>query len=500
MKNAIPSSSQGIPSQYDIVNELCGLVGLKSDQAGGQVKISGADPIVDSPHRLGDVTAAALATMGISLGSLWRHRTGETQDVSVDIEGAILQLSAAFLSQVDGFGITQLLDDPGCWETNDFYKSKTGRYVFIVNSLPRLRDIACTVLDCPPTHAAYQDRVSHWDPFELEEAISSRGGCCVAVRTESEWAVHPQGQALASQPVIRLERVGDSELIPFAPEPSNVFSGLRVLDNTHIIAGPVSTRIMAEYGAEVLHISRPGYADPSAMTIETGLGKRNAYCRLDHQEDIQRLEQLLDQTDVWVNSYLNLDQFGFSSKQLAASRPGLITLDFSCYGDIGPWAGRGGFDQLAQAATGFSAEEGGFDSPKLPATHLVNDYLAAILGVIGISAALQRRAIEGGSWQIHINLAQVCTWVRRQGILDQDTLRSATLRTPQPSPLQTSAALGSLAYAPTQLTPKTLPMQTISTAFGSLTYLPTQLMLSRLKPHFAYGSTPWGVDPLSWSI
>ncbi len=204
------SSGRGIPEQQDIINDLCRMVGLTSDQAGGLVTITGVDPVVASPHRLGDATAAALATLGISLGALWRLRTGETQDVHVDIDGAIQQLSAVYLSRVSGLPCQLLLDDPGCWETNDFFRSRTGRYVFIVNSLPPLRDIACTVLDCPPTHAAYADRIGRWDPFELEEAIASRGGCCAAVRTAQEWEAHEQGRVLAGQPVIRLQRIGDA--------------------------------------------------------------------------------------------------------------------------------------------------------------------------------------------------------------------------------------------------------------------------------------------------
>jgi crotonobetainyl-CoA:carnitine CoA-transferase CaiB-like acyl-CoA transferase len=136
----------------------------------------------------------------------------------------------------------------------------------------------------------------------------------------------------------------------------------------------------------------------------------------------------------------------------------------------------GGFDQLAQTVTGFAAEEGGFDSPTLPPTELVNDYLAALLGSIGVNAALMRRATEGGSWQVHIGLAQVCTWVRSLGMFDAEMLAKTDLRRP-----------------------KTPAMCTVETAFGPLTYLPTQVSLSRLEPSIALGSTPWGADALSWS-
>lgn len=227
--------------------------------------------------------------------------------------------------------------------------------------------------------------------------------------TGEQWAAHPAGRHLAGRPVVEVERIGDAP-----PEP--VPDRLRVLDDTHVIAGPVAAKLLGTFGADVLHVSRPDLPDPLAMVALTGGGKRNAWLDLRDPAQAATLRDLVGGADVFVNAYRGTGARGFGPEDLAERRPGIVALDLHCWGADGPWATRGGFDQLACSATGFALEERAGGPPSLPPTHLLNDYLAAWLGAAGGLAALRRRAIEGGSWRVRVTLAGVCTWVRELGM------------------------------------------------------------------------------------
>lgn len=462
---------------YDALQDLYRQLGLTGEEAGGKVTITGADPLTPSVHRIGEACAAALASLGTEVSALWRERGGDGQDVTVSVESAIHQLMAVFLTRVGKVPVSELGEDPNLLGNSDFYRACDGRYIYVLLSYPQLRDIACEVLDCPPDRQRMADAIGRWEAFALEEAICSRGGTAIAVRTQQEWRDLPQGRLLDQQPLIHIEKVADSRAEPF-PAPGELpLTGLRVLDNSHVIAGPMAARIAAEHGADVLHISAPTHPDPNGMIIETGIGKRAAFCDLLDPAQAAAFWQVLAEADVYVCNYLNLDTKGFGPEVLFQHRPGLVVLDYHGWGLTGPWSRRGGFDQLACAATGFSAEEGSFDGPRLPPTYLLNDYLAAILGTAGVIEALRRRAREGGSYRVHIDLAKVCMWVQDLGLFQ----RADVAGLPAPDPTRAAGELS-----------------TVHGPFGEVSYLPTRVAYSTLRPHLDRSAEPLGASPLAW--
>ncbi|MEU6466060.1 CoA transferase [Streptomyces sp. NPDC046976] len=475
------ASATETTTSYDALQDLYRQLGITGAESGGKVTITGADPLTPSVHRIGEACAAALAALGTEASTLWRERGGDRQDVTVSVESAIHQLMAVFLTRASGVPVSELIEDPNLLGNSDFYRAGDGRYVFVLLSYPELRDIACEVLDCPPGRQRMADAIAHWDAFELEEAICSRGGTAVAVRTRQEWRAHPQGRLLDGRPLIHLEKVGESmpEPFPAAAElpPTLPLTGLRVLDNSHVIAGPIAARIAAELGADVLHVSSPAHPDPNGMIIETGIGKRAAFCDLLDPAQAGAFRRVLAGADVYVSNYLNLDTKGFGPEALFEQRPGLVVLDYHGWGLTGPWSRRGGFDQLACAATGFAVEEGSFDGPRLPPTYLLNDYLAAILGTAGAIEALRRRAREGGGWRVHIDLAKVCMWVQDLGLFPRADV--AVLPAPDPT-----RAAGELA--------------TVQGPFGEVSYLPTRVAYSTLRPRLDRSAEPLGASPLAW--
>ncbi|WP_424886856.1 CoA transferase [Streptomyces sp. XH2] len=469
-----PSSSTAYGALESLYREL----GITAHDTGGTVKITGADPVTPSVHRIGDAAAAALAALGTEAAAVHRQRGGAAQDITVSVEAAVRQLMAVFYTRMRGVPVTHMQDDPNLLGNSDFYRAADGRSVYVLFSYPHLRDIACQVLDCPPDRERIAAAVAQWDALHLEEAICERGGTAIAVRTQDEWRRHPQGRLLADEPLIRIEKLGESVPEPFpAADGSLPLAGVRVLDNTHVIAGPIAARITAELGADVLHLSAPGHPDPVGMIVETGIGKRAAFCDLTDPAQAAAFWSTLAGADLYVSNYLNLDTKGFGPKALAERRPGLVVLDFHGWGTRGPWAQRGGFDQLASAATGFAAEEGSFDAPRLPPTYLLNDYLAAVLGATGALEALRRRAREGGSYRVHVDLARVCMWVQDLGLLP----RGQADGLPAPDPTRPGTELA-----------------TVHGPYGEVCYLPTQVDYSSLAPRLNRTAEPLGASPLAW--
>lgn len=381
--------------------------------------IVGSDPLVPSPHRLADATSAAIAAFGLQIAGVAEDAGGDPQTVTVRARDAIDQLRATYISTISGVSPTHMTEDPRALGNNDFYRCREGRWIFLITTYAGLRDAVCDVLNCPPFPDRIAEAVSHWDAFALENAVCAAGGVCAVVRSAEEWRASEPGRHLLGRDVIEIAPIAASARQPVTVADSAApLGGLRVVDLTHVIAGPVSTRLLAAFGADVLHVSRPDYPDPNIMVAMTGGGKRNAFADLRDPQQDRRFRDLCAASDVFVSSYRGMERRGYDADTLAAAHPGIIVCEYHCWGADGPWADRGGFDQLACSSTGFALTEGMAGPPSLPPTYLLNDYLAAYLGAAGIVAALRRRAVHGGSWRVRIDLAQVCMWVQDQGLFD----------------------------------------------------------------------------------
>ncbi|WP_432090062.1 CoA transferase [Streptomyces sp. NRRL F-5630] len=439
------------------------------------VGIVGADPLVPSVHRLGEASAAAIAAFGHQLAGLLEDGGAAPQQVSVSVEQAIDQLRAAYLGTTNGVPTARIAEDPSALGNNDFYRARDDRWIFLITTYPRQRDAVCTVLNVPPVKDRIAEAVAHWDAFALEDAVCDAGGVCAVVRTADEWRSHPAGRHLLGRAVVQVERIADADPVPLpAAGPGGPLHGLRVLDNTHVIAGPVSTQLLSTFGADTLHLSRPDLPDPIAMAILTGGGKRNAFCDLRDPGQAARVKDLAAQADVYVDSYRGMAARGFGAEDVARMRPGIVAVQYHCWGADGPWGQRGGFDQLACAATGFSYEEW-TDRPSLPPTHLLNDYLAAYLGAAATVAALRRRAVEGGSWRVRVDLAQVCMWVQDLGQFP----RSDVAGLPRP-------------------TTSSIPVVTTEGPFGTVVQPGLPLRFSGMPTPAPGPARPLGADTLDW--
>jgi crotonobetainyl-CoA:carnitine CoA-transferase CaiB-like acyl-CoA transferase len=266
-------------------------------------------------------------------------------------------------------------------------------------------------LDGSASAEAFAVAISRRSALDLEGEAADSGAVISAVRSPSSWTGHPQAQTVATEPFISLERQrGTPGLHRLSPADSRApLRGIRVLDLTRVIAGPVATRTLAFFGADVLRIDNPDRPEIPWQYLDTGQGKRSALLDLDVTADRARLDELLVAADVVVMGYRpnSLDRFGLSPGELHDRYPGLVIGRVSAWGVRGPWAERRGFDSIVQAASGIAQiHADGTGTPgALPAQAL--DHSAGYLLAAGIMSALRRRHLDGHGWTVDISLARV---------------------------------------------------------------------------------------------
>jgi crotonobetainyl-CoA:carnitine CoA-transferase CaiB-like acyl-CoA transferase len=366
-----------------------------------------------------------------------RQRRGPAQDVSLDLRQAVHHINpGAFWRPTLGGERAPhplVLDNPFLITP---YRTADDRYVMASGVLPHLAAKWCRFLDVPPDPTRVAAAIARWNAVELEEAASAVGLPVCVVRSPTEWLAHEQGALLAGQPAIGLERIGDAPLQDFGPS-ERPFDGIRVLSFTHAVAGPTVGRTLAEQGADVLCATRPNDYEHEFIYAEANIGSRSAYVDLDSPAGKDRAGALLADADVVINNHRggSLERRGLEPGQLAVQHPGLVYVSVTCYGSKGPWAQRGGFDMNGSAASGLMTTEGSEAALRLPITSLINDYITGYMGAIGATAALVKRATEGGSWHVTVNLTRTAMWCGSLGLVEPDLAGcddEHSLREPRP--------------------------------------------------------------------
>jgi crotonobetainyl-CoA:carnitine CoA-transferase CaiB-like acyl-CoA transferase len=446
---------------HSVMNEL----GLSPEDTGGTITFVGEDPIFPSVHRLGACIGIPIMAGAAGIADIWRQRSGRGQDLTLDLRKAIHGINPMykFMPTINGYPyqLPYFIGNPMGF---DIYRTKDGRFFLPTGAYPRLLASMCTFLRCSPDKDSIATAVSKWDSAELDEAAAAAGLVFAVVRTPEEWAAHPQGKELAEKPVVEIVKIGDSDPEPFTPA-ARPLSGLRVLSATHVIAGNVMSRTLAEHGAEVLQIAHPEEFEHEALIQDPCAGfTSNAWLDLNQADARQKAYGLATGADVFVESYRTrkISSLGLSPEELAARRPGIVYASARCYTYDGPWANRAGFDMEALCVTGFTTEEGTPEEPKFPPTHVMNDYIAGYLGAAGIQAALIRRAKEGGSYHVRVNLARAAMFFMSLGMFDKNA----------PAPTGEQHQI---------LVPDSITTQT---PYGELVRLAPPVKFSETKPHW----------------
>lgn len=355
------------------------------------------------------VAAVSASTLAASVLDAAR-RDGAASRVWVDAEHVAIAARSERYARQDGAGEADLFAPLSrFWRTADGWLRLHANYAWH-------RERALSVLGCAERPGEVAAAIGGWRGEDLEDALAAAGGVGFAVRTVGQWRDHPQGLAIASLPL--LDSTAGSVAGRRSP-PGRFAVGLRVLDLTRVIAGPVATRTLVAWGAEVLRLDSPHLPEIPAQALDTLPGKRSAHLDLSQPAGRMQMEELLGQADVLVQGYRPgaLAHYGLSPQELADRHPQLSVITLSAWGPAGPWAPRRGFDSLVQCPTGITAAEGSDDEPSaLPVQVLdhATGYLAAAAAML--AAAGVQRGDPARSFSL--SLAQTAQWLMSAGRAD----------------------------------------------------------------------------------
>lgn len=465
-----------------LLQELLAALGIEPD-AGRRIDFTSADPVVPSRLRLGTASAVALAAQAACVREIWRLRSGQDQALTVDIGQAAYPGLCTFLHITQNGHRLPFVRERGGLSAN-FFETRDGRRFYLFYNANYIEHCLQVhrFLGATTSTDSLREKVRTWDAAALEEALAEQHLIGAYARTRQEWLVHPQGVGLARLAAadVRMTQPSEPEHLSVGPRP---LSGIRVVDMGHVLAGPVASRVLAEQGAEVIHVSAAHQPDGLLMDLDTGLGKRTAFINLDDAQDRKRLRALIASADVFIHSWRPsvLDRRGFSAQALTELRPGLIYAALSCYGHEGPWAARGGYEPMGQTVSGLAIAEGSAQAPKLASTFTLNDYLTAYLTAAGVAAALLRRARQGGSYEVYTSLTRTSMWVQEVGRLDEAFWPEG------PCGVRDMPALD-----PTWL------QQSVS-AYGTLTHPRPIVQYEKTPAYWAAPPMPVGAGPAVWS-
>ena len=456
------------------------------DAALDDLVLTGSEAALPSSFAVSKAAQAGIALAALASSHYWHLRTGRQQQVTVNRRHAAIECRSDHYFAIDGKPVR--VGDP----LTGLYRCGDGSWVRIHANFAHHREGALALLKSAPSRDAITDALRSWRAVDFESEAAALGLPVVALRTFEQWDAHPQGLAVESLPTLTITRIGDapsaftradegkgkSEGVPFG-NPATALGGLRVIELTRILAGPVCGRTLAAHGAEVLLVNSPHLPNIEALA-DTSRGKLSAHLDLRNPADGETMRLLLQTADVFIQGYrpMSIAGLGFGPQVLAREQPGIVYASLTAWGPAGPWRLRRGFDSLVQTASGFNvaeAQAAGSDVPKPLPTQIL-DHAAGYLMAFGISAALARRATEGGSWHVEVSLAQTARWLRMMGRTPQD------LGIHDPSREDVADLL-----------------QTTPSGFGSLTAVRHAASLSQTPPHWMRPSVPPGTNPPAWT-
>lgn len=458
-------------TSHDVLHDLWTLAG-GDPMALEAVRLTGTPPILPSSFAVDMAAQVTIAAAGLAAAEVWRERSGQSQDVSVALEHAVVECRSERYLRLNGE------PPPPAWDAiAGVYKVRDG-FVRLHTNFAHHRDNVCKVLNCAPEREAVQAALNEWDG-ETFETMAYAGGCVVSfMRSHEQWLQHKQAQTLAELPLLTIEKIGEAAPRLW-PEGDRPLEGVRVLDLSRVIAGPVAGRTLAAHGADVMLVSSPDLPAIPWLTIDTGRGKLSTFLNLKSGPGRAALHFLLAEADIISQGYRPgaLSALGFSPEEAAAIHPGIVYVSLCAYGHEGPWAKRRGFDSLVQTSTGFNHAEGqaaGVDGPKeLPSQML--DHATGYLMAFGAMMAKMRQAREGGSWHVRVSLAQTGRWLWNLGRID------GAMRKPD-LPMETAKAY-------------TMAMPS---GFGELQAVRHAAVLSKTPAFWARPAMPLGTHQPQW--
>ena len=463
------------------IDELMAVRGLPMPNK-EEIKISGSDPVLETNFRLAETASAAIAAVGVAINDLWELKTGRRQLVEINARAATAALRSKNYLQLQNLkGVFGDLTDPE-HEVNrgltGIYQTKDGKWALPHFGLDHMRRKMLDLLQADANAKSIAKAVAKWDARELEGAMDEAHVCGGMIRTNVEWLAEAHGKILEAKPVLEIIKIGNSDPEPI-PDGDRPLSGIKALDLTRILAGPIAARTLAEHGADVLMVTAPNLPQVWPYVADTSHGKRSCFLNLHKESEKELMLDLVKGADVFAQGYRpdKINQLGFGPEELAEIRRGLIYVSISCYGPDGPFSHRAGWEQIAQIMTGIAAEgiqvSKEYKPKTLPAA--ANDYITGYLGAYGTLLALARRAQEGGSYHVRVSLCQTAMMIYRQGkILDLPSNLGLEVAEIEELLIESNSHL------------------------GPIRYLKPVLSLSESSPYWSLSTPKLGSSPAVW--
>jgi crotonobetainyl-CoA:carnitine CoA-transferase CaiB-like acyl-CoA transferase len=472
---------QEVNNHSDLLNVVDGILeeaGLDRKDLGGKMTFAGMDPIRPTRLKVGSAAATVTGANAVASSLIWKMRSGESQDIHIDLRKAYVSQSAwqdtlAKCTLING---TPHMASGRVGEVgNLILPTKDGRFVMMTSLYASNTDRIMKLLDSGTLPHQLEQATMKWSAADLEKAAQDAAVPLVMVRTPEEYQATEQYQHNSTIPLIHIEKIGDSDPEPLGPA-ERPLSGVRALGMVHVVAGPTVLRQLAAQGADALNLNTLNWIEEPKLYWQCDAGTRQTYLDASIDSNRKSVYQLVKGADIFVQNLrprLAANQ-GYSAESLAEYRPGIICVDILLSGATGPWADWMGFDFMAGALTGLFTELGTPDAPSTPhGVNVICDFLTGYLGTIGAQAALMRRATEGGSYKVSVNLTQTVMFEMMLGLVDKNTLLDLENMGPEHQHMEPN-------------------LQTGQTAFGEFTRLGSQIEMSKTPEYWA--------DPILWPI
>ncbi|MCX6119425.1 MAG: CoA transferase [Proteobacteria bacterium] len=345
---------------------------------------------LSSKYEVSSFAASAVAIANLSVATLLNEKM--ERPIFSKVEVSRTHACASFICDRLATPIDWKFDqDP--FDVSGNYKTKDG-WIRIHTMYHHHLSAVLQALGCNANRAIVADMISQWKSSDLEMEIANKGGAAAMLRRPEEWSSHPHSQFVDTELLFRYSSSnltrGES---PFLERPflrDRPLEGLRVLDLTRVLAGPIGARFLASYGADVIRVDPPGFIESNQLLIETTRGKRTVGIDLRDTTGRKQFEDLLRSADVLIHGYRTdaMERLGYGLNDIHKMNPHLVTVRHNAYGWSGPLNGRRGFDSLIQMNTGIAFDIEHSAPKPLPAQALdyATGYLIASAALKGLTS------------------------------------------------------------------------------------------------------------------
>jgi len=403
----------------DSVSHIWDTLGLPPEALRSLHLIEDGD-CLPSSFKVGHLAHACIALSGLAASLYYAiRRHAAIPKVTVPLEHACIEFKS------ERYYVLNDNPAPSSWVTiGGLHKTSDG-YVRMHDAFPNHRNNALRILglsECA-SREEVASKMLQWKSTELELTAFKQGAVIVVLRNFAEWDILPQAKSIPDYPIL-LQKLNDQKpwipILPISLDEEKCLRGVRVVEMSRVIAAPVAGKTLAAHGADVIWVTSPTLPDLPDLDIDLGRGKRSVQLNIKNAQDKIKLLELLSTADVFIQGYRpgSLARQGLSTEELIKLNPSLIVANLSAWGLDGPWSDHRGFDSLVQTCSGINvadAESHGQGESMRILPCQAFDHGAGYLLATGIMAALYKRAIEGGAYEVHVSLAGVMRYLRSLG-------------------------------------------------------------------------------------